>query len=136
MPPDTSQDRMDLQQVMLDYAAAVDERDLERYRRCFAEDVEVVGFGDGVMRGRDTWVDYVWTALAKYSATQHLLGPLHATIDGNAARTRSDVQALHILADSGGRFTLWATYHTQLQRSGDGWQITRHELVVRHSETA
>ena len=40
-------DREALQDLMLTYAAAVDERDRQRYAGCFAEDVEVVGFGAG-----------------------------------------------------------------------------------------
>lgn len=123
-------DRIALQDVMLDYATGVDERDVERYRACFADDVEVVGFGSGIIQGREPWVEYVWGALDKYSATQHLLGPQHATIEGDTAKTRSDVQAMHVLAD-GGRFTLWASYVTDMRREGERWLICRHELVVR-----
>ena len=36
-------DRSQLQDVMLSYAAAVDDRDMARYRACFADDVEIVG---------------------------------------------------------------------------------------------
>jgi 3-phenylpropionate/cinnamic acid dioxygenase small subunit len=40
-------DRRQLQDVMLSYAAAVDDRDMARYRACFTDDVEIVGFGEG-----------------------------------------------------------------------------------------
>ena len=36
-------DRFAVQDVMQRYAAGVDDRDLEMYADCFAEDVEVVG---------------------------------------------------------------------------------------------
>lgn len=39
-------DRRQLQDVMLSYAAAVDDRDMSRYRACFADDAEIVGFGE------------------------------------------------------------------------------------------
>ena len=42
----TVADRIAIQDVMSNYAAGVDERDLERYRRCFADDVVIVGFGE------------------------------------------------------------------------------------------
>lgn len=131
----TTVDRIALQDVMLDYAAGVDERDLERYTACFAREVEVIGFGNDTFHDRDAWVKYVWQALNQYSATQHLLGPQGATISGDRARTRSDVQALHVLKD-GGRFTLWATYLTDMRREQGRWLIYRHELVVRatHSD--
>ena len=128
-------DHLKLQTVMLNYAAAVDERDVERYRACFAEDVEVLGFGDGTVNGRDAWVDYVFTALQKYSASQHLLGPILCHIDGDEASTRSDFQATHfLLGDSPGPLVLWATYKTDMRRSDDDWKIFRHRLEVRGSK--
>ena len=115
---------------MLNYAAGVDERDLERYSNCFAQDIEIVGFGSDTFTDRDEWLSYVWKALDNYNATQHMLGPMHATIDGDTATTRSDVQAFHQLADGSGQFTLWATYHTQMRRLEGRWKIVRHELIA------
>ncbi len=135
MTHDYGTDRIELQDVMLHYAAAVDERDLERYKACFADDVEVVGFGTQTYHGRDAWVSYVWGALAKYRATQHLLGPQFATIEGDMAHTRSDVQALHFLNGDGARFILWATYHTTMRRTEGRWLISRHALSVRGTST-
>ena len=48
-------DRRQLQDVMLSYAAAVDERDMARYRACFADDVEIVGFDATIVKGGDAW---------------------------------------------------------------------------------
>jgi 3-phenylpropionate/cinnamic acid dioxygenase small subunit len=137
MSSDYSQDRIALQDVMLNYAAAVDERDYERYKACFAPQVEVFNFGDQTFRGRDAWLSYVWAALENYSATQHLLGPQLATIEGDLARTRSDVQALHFTrVENPKQITLWATYLTDMERTDGAWKIIRHELVVRGSQTA
>jgi hypothetical protein len=130
MNRDHCKDRIELQDVMLNYAAAVDDRDPDRYKACFSDDVEVVGFGIRTYHGYDDWADYVWSALQKYSASQHMLGPQFATIEGDEAQTRTDVQALHFLADSDARFTLWATYKTTLLRLNGRWLISRHELVV------
>ena len=132
-----SRDREALQDLMLTYAAAVDERDRERYAGCFAEDVEVVGFGAGPVSGRDNWLAYVFSALEKYQASQHLLGPPLARIDGDHASLRTDFQAMHRFREGGDatRFTLWATYRTEARRIDGVWKIARHELVVRDSET-
>jgi ketosteroid isomerase-like protein len=126
-----SLDRIALQDVMLNYAAAVDQRERDRYRLCFTDDVEVFNFGEEVYRGVDAWVDYVWNALDGFSATQHLLGPQLATIEGDRASTRSDVQALHFLANDAGRFILWATYLTDMRKEEGRWKISRHELSIR-----
>lgn len=120
---------------MLNYAAAVDERDLERYRACFDEEVEVVGFGTQTYRGRNDWLSYVWDALKKYSATQHLLGPAFATVDGDTAQVRTAVQAVHFLAEGNARFTLWGTYRTTMRRTAGQWRISRHELEVTGTRT-
>lgn len=130
-----SSDRFAIQDVMLSYAAAVDERDRDRYRGCFTEDVEVVGFGNRTYRGREDWVTYVWEALQKYSATQHMLGPTFVTITGDDAQARTDVQAVHFLNGGDTRFTLWATYRTTMRRDAGQWRICRHELVATGTST-
>ncbi len=127
-------DRIALQDVMLKYTAGVDERDYDLYRSCFADDVEVLDFGPNSFHGADAWLDYVKEALEQYNATQHLLGPQFATVDGDSARTRSDVQALHYLKEpEGSTFTLWATYETDMVRIDGAWKIKRHRLVPRGS---
>jgi ketosteroid isomerase-like protein len=147
MSKSNSADRIAVQDVMLNYAAAVDERDRDRYAACFCPNLTVHGFGEQVLNGRDDWVAYVWVALEKYDATQHMLGPVLAQINGDRAQCRTDVQALHYLradesasvkiaAEDQQRFTLWATYRSDMRRDGDGWLIYRHELIVRGSELA
>lgn len=129
---DLTADRIALQDVMLKYAAGVDERDMDLYASCFADDVEVLGFGADTYRGRDAWVGYVKVALEQYGPTQHMLGPQLATVDGDTAHCRTDVQALHYLKEPEGKIlTLWATYQTDMARTPGGWQIVRHRLVPR-----
>ncbi len=129
---DNTADRIALQDVMLRYAAGVDERDFEMYASCFADDVVVEGFGDATVNGREAWVDYVKNALERFNATQHMLGPQMATVDGDVAQTRSDVQALHYTKDPADHIlTLWATYNTEMTRINGEWKITRHRLASR-----
>ena len=129
-------DRIALQDVMLKYAAGVDERDMGLYRSCFADDVEVVGFGPETIHGAEAWTAYVVNALERFGPTQHMLGPQLATVDGDTAKTRTDVQALHEVKDSAGSlFTLWATYKTDMRRIDGEWKISRHELVSRATAT-
>ena len=125
-------DRIALQDVMLKYAAGVDERDFDLYASCFMENVEVVDFGEAPINGRDEWVEYVKDALNNYGPTQHMLGPQLATIDGDSAHCRTDVQALHYLKQPEGEIlTLWATYETDMVRTDEGWKISKHRLVSR-----
>ncbi len=128
-------DRRQLQDVMLSYAAAVDDRDMVRYRACFTDDVEIVGFGETTITGADTWTASVASQLEAFSATQHLMSPQLATVSGDTASARTDVQALHVIKDGdGAMFTLWATYLTNFLRTDKGWKIARHELIIRGTQ--
>lgn len=125
-------DRIALQDVMLRYTKGVDERDMDLYRACFLDDVEVVGMAGETIHGLDAWMAFVEKALSRYGPTQHMLGPQLAAIDGDTAATRTDVQALHVLKEPEGKiFTLWATYKTDMKRVDGEWKISRHELVPR-----
>ena len=125
-------DRIALMDVMLRYAKGVDQRDMALYASVFADNVEVVGFGEETFHGRDQWVGYVSEALKAYGPTQHMLGPQLATIDGDTAHCRTDVQALHYLkAEPNKTLTLWATYNTDMKRTAGEWKITRHHLEPR-----
>lgn len=128
-------DRQRIQDLMLTYAAAVDDNDMTAYRNCFADDVEIVGFGESTVHGADNWVASVSDQLEAFSGTQHLLSPPLANVAGNRATARTDVQALHFLkTPAGGTFTLWATYLTDFVQTQDKWTIARHELVVRGTQ--
>ena len=128
----TVTDRFAIQDVMSNYAAGVDERDLDRYRACFADDVVIVGFGSGPTEGADQWVSEVVGKLEAFGATQHMLGPVYAEVKGDHADVRTDVQALHYMADDPETtLTLSATYVTEMKKLEGTWKISRHELVRR-----
>ena len=127
-------DRMAIQDVMLRYALGVDERDYELYRSCFADDAEVVDFTREPVYGADQWLEYVKKALANYRSTQHMMGPTYATIDGNVAQARTNVQALHCPLDvNAPNLILWALYETRMVHDVGIWRIQRHRLVRRES---
>jgi len=125
-------DRIALMDVMLKYAKGVDERDMALYRSVFADDVQIVGFAREEVRGATAWLAFVEQALSQYGATQHMLGPQLATVSGNTAHCRTDVQALHYMKDKPNTtLTLWATYESEMRRIDGEWKIVRHKLVPR-----
>ena len=129
-------DRQNLADLLTVYAAAIDEKDIEAMRSLFDPDVEAVGFGRETIRGVDAWIVFVSRQVERFQATQHMLGPQFAEIDGDTAKTRTDLQARHWMEPDGQVFTLWGSYVTQMKRSADGWRITRHGLDVRGTEGA
>ena len=135
--PDPIADRVAIQDVMTRYATGVDTRDLGLHESCFAEDVTVSGFDrGGPLIGRAAWMAFVHKALERFGATQHLIGNHVVEVQGDEARMRTYVQATHVLAaDQRAIFTLWATYHTVLRRTADGWRIVEHRLDPQGSQT-
>jgi len=118
--------------VIVRYAACLDDRDFDTYRDCFATDVELHGFGREAIRGFDAWLEFVKKALAPFEATQHLLGPPLVSPRGEEAELRTELQAQHFFREPRGRIlTLWGTYRTSLVREGGVWRIRRHELETR-----
>ena len=124
--------------VMIRYATSVDNRDLERYRTCFVDDVQVVGFGDASYPSADDFVAYVREALERFGATQHLMGNQVVEFQegGDVAHTYTDVQATHFMADDPEAIlTLYATYFDIMVRIDGEWKIRHHELRPRGSQT-
>ena len=123
------QDRYDIAQVIIRYAASVDQRDLDRYGSCFTEDATITGFSSGDVHGRDKWVGFVGTALDNYAGTHHQVTNQEVTVDGDTGHLRSYVQATHVLAsDPAMLLVLWAIYDDEMVRTPDGWKIKRHTL--------
>ncbi len=132
---DLTSDRFALQDVMLNYTSGVDERDFARYRACFADDAEILDFTPQPIMGGDAWLAFVEKALEAYAATQHLLGLQKATVTGDTAHARTDVQAQHFMKEpKGATLTLYATYETDFARINGLWKIKRHRLVPRGTQ--
>jgi len=111
------EDRIALQDVMLKYAAAVDEKDYEGYRVLFTDDVHVIGLTPDDFHGMEAFFPRWKNAIDQYDSTQHKFSPMLAEIDGDYARTRNDLQALHYpKGDAETTVTLWGTYKTDMQR--------------------
>ena len=68
-------DRLEAADVIIRYAACIDERDFERYPSCFRDDVAFHGFASEPIRGIEAWVSFVERAIEPFTGTQHLLGP-------------------------------------------------------------
>ena len=129
------EDRIALQDVMSRYAIAVDEKNYEGYRELFTEDVHVLGLTAEDMHGMEEFFPWWKEAIDQYDSTQHLFSPMLATIEGDYARTVSNLQALHYpKGDTKNTVTLWASYKTDMRKIDGHWKICRHELVRRGFE--
>jgi hypothetical protein len=129
-------DRIELQDVMLKYAAGVDENHDELLRSCFADDVIAPGFRREPIFGVDAWITFLREQLSPFVSTQHMLSPVLATISGDSAQARTDLQSMHLYREPEGQMLLvFGTYNTGMIKRDGRWVIQRHELDIKYSRT-
>lgn len=122
-------DRLAVGDVIIKYADSVDQLDMDRYATCFVDDVVVTGFTPEAIHGLANYMPWVTAARKRFGRTQHLIGNIQVTLDGDRAHLRSYVQASHeIPEDPAHLLTLWAAYNDDLVRTPEGWKITAHNL--------
>lgn len=93
-------DREEISDVQLRYATAVDSRDWELFRTCFADEVEAdysSVFGTPPARlGADEFVAMIAPVMSTLTATQHMITNLAVTVEGeNHATVVAYVRAIH-----------------------------------------
>src|SRR4051812_17789747 len=97
----TQDERLDVAAVMHRYARTVDTRDFLGLRACFTDGCTLSGYpppAPEVVEGGDAIIEYIRARLEQYARTQHMLGQIEVTIDGDMAYAESYVQAFHVLA--------------------------------------
>ena len=123
------EDRLAVGDIIIRYADAVDQQDMDRYATCFRDDVVVTGFTPDAIDGLAAYMPWVTGARARFGRTQHMIGNIQVTLDGDTAHMRSYVQATHeVPEDPSYLLTLWAAYDDDLVRTADGWKIVHHHL--------
>jgi len=123
------EDRLAVGDIIIRYADSIDQLDYDRYCTCFTDDVVVTGFSAEPIIGLSAYRPWVTAARNRYGRTQHLIGNIQVTVNGDKAHMRSYVQASHELpTDPNHLIILWAAYNDELVRTTSGWKITHHEL--------
>lgn len=123
------EDRLAVGDVIIRYADSVDQLDYDRYFSCFTDDVVVSGFTPEPIHGLGAYKPWLVERRNAFGRTQHLIGNIQVTVEGDTAHMRSYVQATHELpGDPDHLVTLWAAYVDDLVRTAEGWKITTHHL--------
>ena len=134
----SAEDHLAVAAVMHRYARTVDADDFEGLRTCFTDACTLAGYpppAPALVEGGDAIISYIRTAKAKYGRTQHMLGQIDITIDGDTAHAESYVQAFHLMADDPSTMVqLWGSYHDWFVRVDGEWIIDKHRIDVVHIE--
>jgi len=125
----TISDRLEIQQLHVDYSAAIDSKKWDALDRIFTPDAHIDYSAMGGIKGDYPTVK-AWLAetLKKFPHYYHLVSNLQLTIDGDTATSRIvcfNPMVMQLDADKKMTmfFGLW--YLDELRRTDAGWRITK-----------
>lgn len=120
-------DRLEIQQLLIDYSTAIDQRRFDDLDRVFTPDahIDYSAFGGivGVYPDVKAWLADV---LPNFPVYAHMLGNIDIRIDGDTASSRTICFNPMVLGGDNGQVLfcgLW--YVDEFARTPDGWRITR-----------
>ena len=115
-------DRLRIQDLLVEYAAAVDTRDWDRLRSVFTKDAVLDYSVFGGPRGTvDDAVEWMSSALTRVSMTQHLITNVLIQLGSDTAEVESRV--FNPLGADDHVFLVGGSYHDRVERTADGWRI-------------
>jgi ketosteroid isomerase-like protein len=128
-------DRQAIVDVLTRYTTALDLKDWDLLAEQFTPDavVDYSAEGGPVCHGRAEMVADCQADLGKLDATHHLTGNFVIEVQGDAATSRSLVQAWHYSAaggERGGTQLMAGGYEDRLVRTSDGWKLEHRRLLV------
>jgi SnoaL-like domain len=120
-------DRLEIQQLLVDYSTAIDQRRFDDLDRVFTPDAYIdyraMGGIDGVYPDVKAWLEEV---LPNFPVYAHMLGNLSVTVDGDTASSRTICFNPMVLGGDRNQILfcgLW--YDDEFVRTSDGWRMSR-----------
>jgi len=127
-------DRAQISDLLIEFARALDDGDAEAYAATYAEDGVLELPGGFRIEGRAALGGSVAHVLGGYRAVWHLSANHAIEIDGDVARTRSYMLAVHRHGDDPADHATGAGwYENTLRRTAEGWRfaVVRVHVVWR-----
>lgn len=127
-------DRAQIGDLLHSFAAALDNKDWQRYADNFADDgyIELPDpqspEGGTFILQKSKMLELVPKSLGRYAATHHLSANHQITIDGDRANSRSYLQAVHVGAKPTDHWTAGGWYDCNYVRTPAGWKFARVKL--------
>lgn len=136
-------DRQEIMNRISDLALGLDLRDYERYRRCFADEVEIrnphfsPGEAAAVTRTGDDWASSVYRTQAQLDYSLHTITSPAIELRGDEADVTVIQQARFCFTRAGGSgrgYQVGGPLRLGFVRAVPGWRIRRLEYRVTWSE--
>jgi ketosteroid isomerase-like protein len=121
-------DRLEIEQLLIRYCHAIDERDWDAYRTIYTEDALIDDVSAGPGNTVDEMVEFLSSALERVALIQHAISTSKIEIDGDTASART-VCHCPVVLDRGNGHTqmffqgLW--YLDELERTLEGRKISK-----------
>ena len=119
-------DRLEIQQLLVDYATAIDQRRFDDLDRIFTADAYIdyraMGGTDGPYSQVKAWLAGV---LPNFPAYYHLVGNFDIRLAGDSASGRTMCFNPMKLSDDGQILFCALLYDDEFIRTADGWRMTR-----------
>jgi hypothetical protein len=119
-------DRLEIQQLLVDYATAIDQRRFDDLDRIFTPDAYIdyraMGGIDGVYPSVKAWLSEV---LPNFPAYYHLVGNFDIRLAGDSATGRTMCFNPMKLGGDGQVLLCALWYDDEFVRTADGWRMTR-----------
>ena len=121
-------DRIEIEDVLVRYCYAVDDRDWDAYRGLFTADAviddRVTG---GLQSGVEDHVQYLKKALAGVQLSQHAISTVLIDVNGNHAKVRAHCSCPMVVDIGEAKrqvFFQGLWYRNSMLRTGEGWKIS------------
>jgi ketosteroid isomerase-like protein len=119
---------MEIEQVLIRYCHAIDQRDWDAYRSVYTEDAVIDDVSAGPGNSVDAMVEFLSGALERVALIQHAISTSLVEVDGDTAHARTVCHCPVVLDRGDGQTEmffqgLW--YVDELVRTPDGWKIAK-----------
>ncbi len=129
-------DRQEIEDLLIRYGSALDERDWQKLCRCFTPDA-CADYGDfGQYDGYEAIEGVCRSTLIPLDSSQHLIGNIEVHLAGDIATTRCNLQAQHTreIPEGGNNLTFGCVYRDELIRTEEGWRIRKRQMSILWQE--
>ena len=119
-------DRIEIQDLIVRYAHAIDERNWDALDDIFTEDAQIDYTDLGGQKGSLTETKkFLAEALPKFSAFQHLSTTSRIDLDGDTARSKTILFNPMVMEHAGEQrvFFIGLWYQDEIVRTSNGWRI-------------
>ncbi len=120
-------DRLEIQELFVDYTQAIDRRNWDALDDVFTADAHIDYASTGGSVGDlPSTKEFLAQAMPMFKSFQHLVGTSKIVVDGDTATATSILHNPMVLPQKDGpprTFFVGVWYHDKLVRTADGWRI-------------